>query len=313
MTIRRWESAKKACKSPSGRLKHRPLPYDLAFPSPHGTMTTFSLPHPVTSPPGFRAIPDLIREHALAAPTRRALVECTGDDHRTIELRHARRPAWTGWLPRCSATACRVGMPSRSVPTSSIDYAAVFLGALRAGVSSWRHWRPAARQTAFARMLADAGARLLFTDAAAAETVGEAGAGKVPHIALDGSAAGQPLESWLAAPGAQPTPVALQPAQAFNIIYSSGTTGAPKGIVQSHGMRWAHVTRGATYGYGPRHRHAAVHAAVLQHHAGGVLSHAGLRRHCAADAESSTQPPICAWPKSTVSPTPCSCRCSTSG
>ena len=26
MTIRRWESAKKACKSPSGRLKHRPLP-----------------------------------------------------------------------------------------------------------------------------------------------------------------------------------------------------------------------------------------------------------------------------------------------
>jgi acyl-coenzyme A synthetase/AMP-(fatty) acid ligase len=37
----------------------------------------------------------------------------------------------------------------------------------------------------------------------------------------------------------------------FNIIYSSGTTGTPKGIVQPHAMRWAHVARGETYGYGP--------------------------------------------------------------
>ncbi|HRZ61485.1 MAG TPA: AMP-binding protein, partial [Rubrivivax sp.] len=32
---------------------------------------------------------------------------------------------------------------------------------------------------------------------------------------------------------------------------SSGTTGTPKGIVQPHRMRWAHVLRGAAYGYGP--------------------------------------------------------------
>jgi acyl-CoA synthetase (AMP-forming)/AMP-acid ligase II len=46
--------------------------------------------------------------------------------------------------------------------------------------------------------------------------------------------------------------VLLQPQSPFNIIYSSGTTGQPKGIVQSHGMRWAHVNRGAAYGYGPQ-------------------------------------------------------------
>ena len=51
--------------------------------------------------------------------------------------------------------------------------------------------------------------------------------------------------------GARPAVVAVQPGWAFNIIYSSGTTGTPKGIVQPHAMRWAHVARADNFGYGP--------------------------------------------------------------
>ena len=35
----------------------------------------------------------------------------------------------------------------------------------------------------------------------------------------------------------------------FNTIYSSGTTGAPKGIDQSHGMRFVHMNRRRIFGY----------------------------------------------------------------
>src|SRR3546814_8736971 len=51
--------------------------------------------------------------------------------------------------------------------------------------------------------------------------------------------------------GTTPEPVAIEPPDGFNIIYSSGTTGTPKGIVHSHAMRWQHIQRGVP-AYGPQ-------------------------------------------------------------
>jgi len=65
----------------------------------------------------------------------------------------------------------------------------------------------------------------------------------------EGSGDAELLERWLAPDGARPTPVAIAHGDAFNIIYSSGTTGTPKGIVQSHAMRWAHIARNSAAGF----------------------------------------------------------------
>jgi acyl-CoA synthetase (AMP-forming)/AMP-acid ligase II len=75
--------------------------------------------------------------------------------------------------------------------------------------------------------------------------------GDVQRIRLDDSAGDRRLADWLAPPGSRPQPVTIDGAWAFNIIYSSGTTGTPKGIVQSHAMRWGQVRRAEAAGYGP--------------------------------------------------------------
>jgi long-chain acyl-CoA synthetase len=188
--------------------------------------------------PAFSDMGSRIRLHAQQAPARRALVE--GE-------RHVDYASLDVQMDRIAVALQRGGVePGDAIAicaASSIEYACVFLGALRAGVVV-APLAPGATPASLQRMLADADAKLLFT--ASEVDVGEGGP---PRVALDGSAAGRTFDDWLAG-SASPRPVAIDPEAAFNIIYSSGTTGEPKGIVQSHAMRWAYAARAARYGYG---------------------------------------------------------------
>ncbi len=191
----------------------------------------------------FSNVADLVRQHAAARPGQAALVQ---GEH---SFSYAELD---GLMDRVAAALQRDGVqPGQTIAlcgASTPLQAALFLGALRAGVAV-APLSPSSTPDSFASMLRDAGAQLLFVDASATALVPPA---SFPLcVALETGAPGTAWADWLAPPGSQPQPVVVAPGDPFNIIYSSGTTGTPKGIVQSHGMRWVHMQRGAVYGYGP--------------------------------------------------------------
>ena len=194
----------------------------------------------------FGLIADLIRDHAQRDPGHPALV----DAQRSLSYGEL-----DALMDRVAASLQRDGVKPREViaicAAASVSYAAVFLGALRAGVVV-APLAPGETTKSLAGMLGDSGAKRLFIDASTAESFGPASANAPRRVTLDDSEPGTTLAAWLAPAAASPTPVSPAPDWAFNIIYSSGTTGSPKGIVQPHSMRWAQVRRGGTaYGYGP--------------------------------------------------------------
>ncbi len=203
----------------------------------------------MASAPPFQALADLVRAHAGDRPAQLALREggrsLSYGELDALMDRVATALQRDGAAPGDAIAICAA---------TSIEYVVAFLGALRAGVAV-APLAPGSTPAQLAAMVADAGARQVFLDATTARAFGEPELkpAHVVPITLDGSAgAGRPLADWLAPAGARPEPIAIDPQAAFNIIYSSGTTGTPKGIVQSHAMRWAHVQRSDRFGYSPR-------------------------------------------------------------
>ena len=195
----------------------------------------------------FGTLDEMVRVQAQVQPGHPALVL----DGRTLSYADFDRQ-----IDRVAAALQRDGLRPREVIAiaagMSLAYAAVFFGALRAGLAV-APLAPDQRPETLQAMVADAGARRLFIDAAVAQHLaGVAGASDVPRVALDDAAAGAALSSWQAADGARPAPVAVQPDWPCTLIYSSGTTGLPKGITAPHSYRWSALQMFQTLGYSPQ-------------------------------------------------------------
>ncbi len=137
---------------------------------------------------------------------------------------------------------------------NSLPFAEVFMGALRAGACITPLSTMAAGE-ALHKMIVDSGAKVLLVSEAMRPLVDEFAVdldGLVPGglIALDFAAEGWGAYEPLVAQSSIDDPmIPLTFNDRFDIIYSSGTTGTPKGILHDHKMRAVQMARIELSGY----------------------------------------------------------------
>ena len=189
----------------------------------------------------------LLRESARRHPDKAAVVGYRGGARREnrVALTYAGLDRAAGRLANAlvregyAKSADRPGRWLAILSPNEVDYAAVHFGAARAGCPL-AHVSVRANAAGRAEMLAGVDAALLFVHA---DLAGDArallaGLPALERIVVIGGAAGpDSLDAFTAdAPDGDP-PVAVQPDDPAAVTFSSGSTGAPKGVLVSHRNR----------------------------------------------------------------------------
>ena len=193
----------------------------------------------------FMSLPDMLEAIATEKPDHPALI--LSEDTLTYA-------AFNSLVDSVAASLQRDGLKAGDVVAicaqTSLAYVAIYYGTLRAG-GVVAPFPPSATADNLSAMLENSQAGWLFLDQAINEhwPVQQI-ATNLQRISIDDSDVAVPWSTWLST-SAVPTAVNITSTSPFNLIYSSGTTGAPKGILQPCGMRWAHTQRAWQTGYRP--------------------------------------------------------------
>ncbi|MBC7182760.1 MAG: acyl--CoA ligase, partial [Marinobacter sp.] len=204
---------------------------------------------PIDPSESMDAIGHRIQQHARTRGSHLALI----DEQGTLD--------WRSLVDQVNRIANRLReaglQPGESVAAlcgNSRDDVALYLGTLVAG-GCMVPLSGMATTEALAMMVADCQARFLFVSGHQRELFGalrarltDLPAERIISLAGAQEGAGYPLVDWLAQTTgtARPEPVTLD--DPFNIIYSSGTTGTPKGILHDYRFRQRQMVRMSGYG-----------------------------------------------------------------
>ena len=134
--------------------------------------------------------------------------------------------------------------------SNSIPYAELFMGIVRAGACA-TPLSSMASPDALRKMLEDSGAKAVFVAKQYLHLLSDFIADlPLARVAIDFA---HPdfvdYEATLARAGTSDPMIPIEMSDAFNLIYSSGTTGTPKGILHNHQMRAAQMDRVSPNGY----------------------------------------------------------------
>jgi acyl-CoA synthetase (AMP-forming)/AMP-acid ligase II len=182
-------------------------------------------------------LPAILAGHGYWKATRLAVV-CEGESLNWNQFNRRLNQVANGLREIGLEQGDRIGV----VMGNSLEMALVLFGIMKGGFVSVPI-NISVTDAAVSTMLDDSGAKALFATADQAQRIDAGGIGcssleAGQRYTTGGTRSGwTDFKPWVAAQTAAEPAVTIRPADPLNIIYSSGTTGMPKGIVHSHQSR----------------------------------------------------------------------------